>query len=477
MERRAFLHSTAAGAAASVVGCQTGRTNSHQPNIVVMLCDDLGYGDLQNYGHPHILTPNLNKLAGDGVRLTDCYAAAPVCSPARAGMLTGRTPNRCGVYDWIPGKSPMHLPAEEVTIAKLLQGAGYQTCHAGKWHCNGFFNDAQHPQPGDHGFDHWFSTQNNATPSHHNPKNFVRNGEPVGPLEGYSSPIIADEAVQWLSTRNADAPFALFVWFHSPHEPVASAEEFVEPYREAAESEKQAEYFGNVAQTDAAVGTILQALDNTNLRDDTLVLFTSDNGPETLNRYPNASRSWGSPGSLRGMKLHMYEGGIRVPGIVRWPGVVPAGTESNEPFCGTDLLPTLCGITGTDIPNDRPIDGSDARAAWLGQRVEREMPLYWQYYNALGGPKVAMRDGDWKILAHCSHNELFGTGFSRANVNATMQRILDMQPESYELYNLRDDMAETRDRSADEPERLQRMASQLRATYAAVQSEGPRWSV
>ncbi|MEM7479445.1 MAG: sulfatase-like hydrolase/transferase, partial [Planctomycetota bacterium] len=164
-----------------------------RPNIVVILCDDLGYGDLECYGHPIIKTPHLNALAASGIRLTSCYSAAPVCSPSRVGLLTGRSPNRAGVYDWIPAASrprpdardQVHMRKDEVTLPSLLQARGYATCMSGKWHCNAKFNSPAQPQPGDMGFDHWFGTQNNAAPSHENPRNYVRNGEKVGALEGF----------------------------------------------------------------------------------------------------------------------------------------------------------------------------------------------------------------------------------------------------------------------------------------------------
>src|SRR5690606_24715829 len=146
-----------------------------RPNFLVILADDLGYGDLACYGHPTIRTPALDRLATQGARFTSFYAAAPVCSPSRAGLLTGRNPNRTGVYDWIPHGHPMHLPRSEITLAHLLRRAGYATGHFGKWHCNARFNRRQQPTPGDMGFDYWFSTQNNAAPTHHNPTNFVRN--------------------------------------------------------------------------------------------------------------------------------------------------------------------------------------------------------------------------------------------------------------------------------------------------------------
>src|SRR5688572_14900818 len=310
---------------------------AERPNFLVILCDDLGYGDLGCFGHKSIKTPHLDKLASQGIRFTDFYAAAPVCSASRAGLMTGRTPSRIGVYDWIPQGHPMHLTRDEVTIATILAQAGYSTCHVGKWHLNGRFNQPDQPQPGDHGFDHWMSTQNNAGPSHENPENFVRNGERIGPQQGFSCQIVADEAIGWLKAgRDANKPFFQFVCFHEPHEPIASPADLVEQYLPLAKSpiedtrgkpgtsantdhdaqrdnQGRALFYANVANVDRAVGRILAALDELKLAQNTLVFFSSDNGPETLNRYETGWRSHGSPGPLRGMKLHCYDGGIRVP--------------------------------------------------------------------------------------------------------------------------------------------------------------------
>jgi arylsulfatase A len=429
--------------------CVASAAAADRPNFLVILCDDLGYGDLGCYGHPRIKTPNLDRLAGEGWRLTDYYAAAPVCSPSRAGMLTGRTPQRCGIYDWIPQGSPMHLRRSEVTVATLLKSAGYATCHVGKWHCNGKFNSPQQPQPGDHGFDYWFSTQNNAAPSHHNPVNFVRNGKPAGPIEGYSSQIIVDEALTWLRGRDTKQPFCLFVWFHAPHEPVSTAEDFVKVYS-GDEPPERGIYYGNVTQMDHEVGRLLTAVDERGQRDNTLVWFASDNGPETLKRYVGAERSYGSPGQLRGMKLHMYEGGIRVPGIIRWPGKVQAGQVSHEPICCTDLMPTFCEIAGVKLPEGRVIDGASLRPAFEGKPVVRRLPLYWQYDLAISNPKIAMRQGDWKILA-----------------DAALQR--------FELYNLADDSGETKDLVASQPDRLRSMSATLRTLHDQIKAEGPTW--
>ncbi len=303
-------------------------TADTRPNIVVILCDDLGYGDLQCYGHPHIKTPNLDQLAAGGIRLTDCYSAAPVCSPSRVGLLTGRSPNRAGVYDWIPpaGKpSPdrremVHMRKGETTIARLLKDAGYQTCMVGKWHCNSAFNDPIQPQPGDFGFDHWTATQNNAAPSHEHPRNFIRNGSEVGEVDAFSCQFVVDEAIEWLRGTDRERPFFLYVPFHEPHEPVASPKTLVDEYRSVASSEDEAQFFANVANIDDAVGKLLRGLEQLGQRDNTLIVFTADNGPETLNRYRTANRSYGRPGPLRGMKLHTTDAGFRVAGIINWQG-------------------------------------------------------------------------------------------------------------------------------------------------------------
>ena len=368
------------------------------PNIMVVLCDDLGYGDLGCYGNETIQTPHLDQLARDGLRLTDCYSSSPLCSPARAGLLTGRTPSRAGIYSWIAGGNPMHLKQDEVTIATLLKSAGYDTCHVGKWHLNGRFNDPAQTQPGDHGFDHWFATQNNASPTHRNPKNFVRNGEDVGELNGFSCQVVADEAIRWLDEKSTDHPFFLFVCFHEPHEPVDSPDDLVSRYPDATKN-GEALYYANVTNMDRAVGKLVKAITDRNLDEETLIIFTSDNGPETLDRYKGAWRSHGSPGPLRGMKLHLYEGGIRVPGIIRWTGTVKPNQISSQPVCGVDLLPTICDIVGTDVPTHKPLDGTSVIALLNGSQIKRTKPLFWHYFGGTGNRQVALRDGDWKIVA------------------------------------------------------------------------------
>jgi len=180
------------------------------------------------------------------------------------------------------------MRASEITIPQLLKEQGYATCMSGKWHCNGKFNSDAQPQPDAAGFDHWFGTQNNASPTHENPKNFVRNGEPVGELEGFSCQLVVDEAVNWLKGQqeaNAEQPFFMYVAFHEPHEPIASPQDLVEQYSPVTRNENEAQYFANVANVDKAVGRLMASLKELEVDSNTLVIFTSDNGPETLRHF------------------------------------------------------------------------------------------------------------------------------------------------------------------------------------------------
>ena len=446
-----------------------------RPNFVVILCDDLGYGDLGSFGHPVIQTPVLDKLAAAGIKFTSAYSAAPVCSPARIGLLTGRNPNRAGIFDWIAevnhaaaakaSRHLVHLRKQEVTLPALLKEAGSATAMAGKWHGNARFNDPAQTQPHDAGFDHWFATQNNASPSHENPDNYVRNGQPVGRLQGYSCQLAAREAITWLDrlhARQPDQPFFLYVPFHEPHEPVASPPDLVAKYRPLASSEDQAQYYANVENMDRAVGEILAALDRLNLAENTVVFFSSDNGPETLNRYPDAPRSHGSPGALRGMKLWTTEGGFRVPGIIRWPAKISAGKVIDEPMSSLDLVPTFAALGGAKIPVGLKLDGTNIQPLFAGQPLHRPQPLFWVYYSALNEQRVALRDGPWKLLA-----KLDGGKLPRLQnvTDRTAGAVRDAKLTDYSLYRVNSDLGEARDVSADEPAQLQALSGKMEMLY------------
>ncbi|MFH1301771.1 MAG: sulfatase-like hydrolase/transferase [Planctomycetota bacterium] len=438
-----------------------------RPNIMVVLCDDLGYGDLACYGHPVIKSPNVDRFAKEGLKLTSCYAAHPNCSPSRTGLMTGRTPFRVGIYNWIPMHSPMHVRKQEITIATLLRQAGYATCHTGKWHLNGMFNLVGQPQPSDHGFDHWFSTQNNALPTHENPFNFVRNGKPVGKQAGYAAQLVADEAQDWLvNLRDKEKPFFMFVCFHEPHEPIASAERFRKLYAAPEDSTLPAHH-GNVTQMDDAFGRILKTLDEQKLRDNTLIIFTSDNGPAITRRHPH-----GSSGPLRDKKGATYEGGIRVPGIIQWPAHVEPGSTSDIPVCGVDILPTLCAVADIPVPADRVLDGTNILPLFKGEPVKRARPLYWQFNRAHNEAKVAIRDGEWKLLARLDvPTPNPSGGITAEEIDAVKEAKLT----GFELYHIQSDIAETTDRSESEREILEKMKQQMQEIFTEVQAEAPRW--
>lgn len=361
----------------------------------------------------------------------------------------------------------MHLRKQEITIATLLRQSGYDTCHVGKWHLNGHFNQPGQPQPPDHGFDYWFSTQNNALPSHRNPENFVRNGKPVGRIEGYASRIVADEAVHWLKDeRDPEKPFFLYVCFHEPHEPIASDKKYSDLYPSTDPSFSA--HHGNITQMDDNFGRLLGYLDEAKLRDNTFVFFSSDNGPAITAAHPH-----GSAGPLRDKKGSMYEGGIRVPGIIRWPAGVRAGQTSHEPVCGVDLLPTLCAMTNTPVPNDRALDGASVVPVFTGATVPRNRPLYWHFNAAHSKVKVALREGDWKILAELSATEM--NRFGADITETTMRAMKTAEPTTYELYNLQTDVAETTNLVQSDPDQFRKLADMLKTTYHEVRDEAPSW--
>jgi arylsulfatase A len=409
-----------------------------RPNIVLFLADDLGYGELGCYGNTAAITPNLDRFAAEGLRLTDCHSAGSVCSPSRSALLTGRTPYRNGVFTWIPEKSPIHLRTSELALPKLLHEAGYQTCHVGKWHLNGLFNDPRQPQPSDHGYDWWLATQNNAAPSHAFPENFVRNGLGIGKVDDYSAPFIAQEAATWLETKRDPAkPFFLAVWAHEPHYPIASADRYEKLHAQIADPEERT-YRANVTQLDDAFGMVMRALEKIGATDSTLVFFTSDNGPEGAG---DKGPGRGLTGGLRGRKRSMYEGGHRVPGIFRWPAQIDPGTVSDLPMIGSDFFPTALEAAGLTPPAGRTLDGVDVS----GAAVHAPRPLYWRW-----GGFVAYREGPWKI-------------------------VVDEALEKPELYDLGEDRAETTDLAAREAERLAAMMARLRTLQGEIEAEGPDW--
>ncbi len=467
----------------ALMSCSTTESIIERPNIVVLLCDDLGYGDLGCFGHPEIKTPNLDQLASSGIRLTNFYSAAAVSSPSRAGLLTGRNPNRAGFYDFIPGgaKSPdcrdlVHLRECEVTIPMLLKTAGYSTCLAGKWHCSSKFENKNsgQPSPGDLGFDHWFATHNNASPSHLNPKNFIRNGEAVGELEGFSSGLVVDEALGWLEKQSGENPFYLQVTFHEPHENVASPEHLVEKYMPVSICREQAEYFANVENMDYNAGRLLKYIEE-NYGDNTLVVFSSDNGPETLKRYSRAKHSYGSPGELSGMKLWTRDGGIRVASIMKWYGKKTFNGTTDAVVSSLDYLPTFCKLAGVELP-DRDLDGTSCLDLLADGKFERNKPLLWAFYNATNDEVIALRDGDWKII--CNLATADGERLPKINnlYDGNIEKVRNSVMTNFQLFNIMEDIDESNDLSKSNPEQFAKMKKLLEDEYLKLLNGSHIWS-
>ena len=434
-------------------------TAATQPNIVIMLADDLGAGDLSCYGSPENKTPHLDQLAKDGLQFSDFYAASAVCSPSRAALQTGRFSVRAGVYSWVATSQKMHLRVEENTIAELLKAAGYATAHIGKWHLGyGLTDDVSGPDPGDHGYEHWLATGNNAQPSHHNPNNFVRNGKALGEVKGYSCQIVADEAIKWLDQhRNKKKPFFLNICFHEPHQRVASPPELAARHPDV----KQPEYYGCIENMDDAAGRILKKLNALSEVDNTLVIFTSDNGSYRTDRANNRN--------LKGRKTQLWEGGIRAPGIIRWPGRIKPGTRSDVPAGLVDLLPSACAAAGVSLPKNVTLDGTSLLPLFATGTLDRPKPLYW-FYNP-SRPVCVIRDGDWCLLADPE--------IDLPRQNMFLERFIgDIKKtdlKNYRLHNLRTDAAQEIDLSEKEPDRFAKMKAQMLKLHRDVMDEAFDW--
>ena len=442
--------------------CVAAQSNS-RPNILVILLDDSGYRDLGCFGS-EIETPHIDRLAAEGMVFTDCHSAAPNCSPARAGLLTGRIPIRCGIYSYLPEGHVMHLKEEEVTIAEMLKEEGYRTGHFGKWHLSRL--NSEQAQPTEQGFDYSFGTDNNAVPSHRNPKNFVRNGNLVGELEGYSCHLVVDEAVRWMKTGRGQAeksPFLACVWFHEPHSPIASPDSLIVKYQQRYPQypKKRATYYANIENVDLAVGKLLNTLKELGHDEDTFVFLTSDNGP--VNAF--------SKGELRGRKSHVYEGGHRVPGIVRWPGQVEPGSRSKVPIGGVDLFPTIKEIVGSQIASAGPVDGVSWLPLFKGKALERQTPLFWFFYRL--NPAAAMRFGNYTLIGYSNDSEREKT---HPLVNKDMPHIKNVSIEAIELFDLASDLPQTANLYGETETHLE-LGSRFESLLQEVVKEGENWEI
>lgn len=455
-----------------------------KPNVIVFLADDLGYNDLSCYRNAHpphsekpptCKTPFIDNLAEEGMRFTDFYAGAAVSSPSRSAFLTGRNKTRVGIYNWIPTGSPMHLRSEEITIAEMLNEAGYRTGHFGKWHLTSKGMDQ--PLPNDQGFDYSFFTYNNAEPSHKNPVNYYRNNKAVGKLEGYACQLVVDEAINWLGKdENKNHPFYLNVWFNEPHVKVAAPDSL------ASKHEYRKEYYGCIENMDYAVGKLMKYIKEKGLDDNTIIIFSSDNGsPKPHSNDP-----------LRGEKAFNYEGGLRVPFIIKYTGVVPEGKVNKHPGGFVDVLPTLADFTGAEVSEDRFIDGISLTPIMrdVSEEVERKHPLF--FYRYFHDPICMLREGKWCLLGYeeiIPYKENLNPvelakfkpgpdegkwsqwGFQESH----MEVIPAQEPEHFELYNLREDKEQKHDLADEYPDRVKEMKKTMLQLREEMIEEGGNW--
>jgi arylsulfatase A len=422
--------------------------SARPPNVIVILVDDLGWRDLGCQGSEFFETPHIDRLAAAGMRFTTGYAACTVCSPTRAAMLTGQYPARLRITDWIPGHQrpdakllppdwTKHLPLETVTIAERLKTAGYATASIGKWHLGGPEHSPEHQ-----GFDeNKGGYDRGQPPSYFAPYRIPT--LPEGPKGEYLTDREAAEAVTFI-TAHRDGPFFLYLPHYCVHTPIQAKPDMTAKYaaKEApAQQPRNDAYAAMVESVDDCLGRIVATLDELGIRDQTAIVFTSDNGglANVTDTRP-----------LRAGKGSAYEGGVRVPLIVSWPGVTKPGSESDVPVITPDIPATVLALTGVGPEPGQPIDGRDLSAVLAGGTLDREA-LYWHYphYHPGGAtPSSAIRAGSWRLVHF-------------------------YEDDRDELYDLATDPGETTDLAAKQPDRARALREQLDTWLAEVGGQLP----
>lgn len=449
------------------------------PNVIYLLADDLGYAELGCYGQKIIETPNIDSIARDGIRFTQHYSGNAVCAPARCNLMTGKHPGHAyirsngnpkhlqhlkGKFGWeFPGQNP--IPDAEVTIAEMLKQKDYATGAAGKWGLGHFGTTGD---PNKQGFDLFYGFNCQVHAHNHYPKFLWRNGKKeILPgndrtLHGdtYSQDKFVEVGLEFIR-QNRERPFFLYMPFAVPHLSIQVPEESLAKYKskiEEAEYEHRgylkhpfprAGYAAMITHLDSGVGQILDLLKELGLEENTLVMFSSDNGP-TFNRLGGSdSEFFTSAGSFRGLKGSLYEGGIRVPLVARWPGKIKGGSTTDHQSAFWDIMPTLAEISGTKIPDG--IDGISFAPTLLGQdsKQQKHEYLYWEFPSY--GGQQAVRVGNWKA------------------VRQNMLRKNNKDPLRIELYNLKDDIAEQRDVAADHPKLVAKFRTIMQENHTPSQ--------
>lgn len=465
--------------AAVVATVEASDEGPEHPNLVLCMADDLGWGDTGYNGHPHIKTPHLDAMAEAGARLDRFYVGSPLCVPSRAGLLTGRVAVRCGIGNHRGAVS--HLRAEELTIAELVKTKGYATGHFGKWHLGMLTPDYEGEKkvlmtPGMAGFDEWFATPSSVatynpyidpgaigralggtyTPRPIDPRaGFIDNGKPLDkPLEGCAAEIVMNRAIDFIRDKAAEEkPFLAVIWFNPPHSPVVGNPRYMSKYY-AHLPENQQHYFSLATAIDAQMGRLRKTLRDLGIADNTLLAFTSDNGPGPpigRTRKPE-TRLQGSAGPFRERKASIYEGGVRMPGLVEWPDRIKPGTIVQAPCSTLDYMPTIAALLDVELP-DRPYDGIDILPLLVGSRLERGHAIGFHFRDAL-----AWSGDRFKLIAAKQTRGMRAGG------------VIDFDNKDFELFDLATDPGESNDVADQHPEVLRSMKAELKEWAASVES-------
>ncbi len=432
------------------------------PNIVIILCDDMGYGDLGVYGATGYTTPNLDRMAAEGRRFTNFHVAQAVCSASRTALLTGCYPNRLGIHGALGPGAKHGINANELTIAQMLKTKGYATCAVGKWH----LGHLPPFLPTRHGFDEWLGLPYSNDMWPHHPERPA--GYPPLPLfdgETVKIPDVTHEVQNQLTTmyteravsfidRHADGPFFLYLAHSMPHVPLHVSDKF--------RGKTERGLFGDVIEEiDWSVGEVLGALKRHHLDDNTLIIFTSDNGPWLS--YGNHA---GSAGPLREGKGTSWEGGTREPCLMRWPGHIAAGSVSDDMAMTIDLLPTIAKLTGAELPKNK-IDGLDVWPILSGEPGKNKNPhaSYWVYYEQNQLQAVVDGQGEWKLQLPHTYRTLNGRPGGKDGTPAKYENAKLAQPE---LYDLKNDRGEKFDVASAHPDIVKQLESQAEAARAEL---------
>lgn len=454
--------------------------SSRRPNILFILVDDMGYGDFSAFNGGLSSTPRLDALMQEGVCFTQHYTASPVCNPSRATLLTGRYPHRTGSIDTLEWHGLERLALRERTLADMLKAAGYVTGLVGKWHL-GAFDPRYHPLR--RGFDETVCFRGGM---HDYYQWRIEWGETARRTDGrYLTDLWTEEAVNFIQ-RHQHEPFFLHLTYNAPHTPLQAPEEEVRPFLERGDLNKGvATIYGMLRRMDKGVERVLETLDRLGLRENTIVFFTSDNGPQFGGEGENCTTRFNC--QFNGAKGTVYEGGIRVPMIVRWPAGLPAGTQVDEMIHFADWLPTILAMTGIPLPADNlPLDGVNVLPVMRGEKGQVQTKRCWQWnrYTPLVECNAAIRDGDWKLVRpaireamevptiHWLWVSMYGPEHFLHNgiIREEPPRQVPPPPPP-ELYNIALDPLERQNLAAQYPQVVQRLLSELETWFEEVEAE------